>query len=137
MTLLITFLIGLIIFGVIWLFADWVIHIDMVKENCDTYGWAGFKKFKEHFDKTEWEYDNRWENSLFGKSHYEDRFFASIIKFNRVGMIMNNPISFLLARIYVVEYIHKNHKDEIVKNPKKEKIKVVKEEKEKKKLYKW
>ena len=132
---LIILLIGLIISGFVWLFVDWMVHIDMVKDHCDTYGWAGFKKFKEHFDKTEWEYNSLWENSLFGKNYHEDRFHAHIIKFKRVGMMINNPISFLLAKIYLVEYIHKNHKDEIVKNPKKEKIKVVKEEK--KKNYKW
>lgn len=132
--LLLSIVIVLLALGVVWLFVDWLVHISMVKENCDTYGWAGFKKFREHFDKIEWVYESRWENSLFGKVYSNDRFFAHVIKFNGVGMIINNPISFLLAKLYVQGYIQKYHKDEIVKKVKKEKIKVVKE---KKKNYKW
>lgn len=120
-----TWLIGMLIFGVIWLIIDWLVHISMVRDSCHTYGWAGFKKFREHFDKTEWVYENDiYGEGLFGVTgrYQKDKYFASIIKFDDIGMIINNPISSLLVKLYVKGYIQKNHSREVGK---------------KKKNYKW
>jgi len=92
----------------------WIVHIYTVIDENTTYGYAGYRKFMKQFNKTKWFYSESFRWSLFGKEGFsvrvrKDDIFASNIKFNSNGMIINNPFSFLLVRLYVVNYIRKNH----------------------------
>lgn len=88
---------------------DWIVHISMVKEQTTQYGWAGHKKFIEQFHKAEWEYQPYWRKSLFGKEYEKDQYHANIFKFNSKGMIINNPVSYLIVKLYVSGYIKETY----------------------------
>ena len=83
---------------------DWLAHRDMVKSSTNQYGVSNYKKFIEEFHKVEWEHQKLFTSSLFGKDR-KDQFHANIIEFNGRGMIINNPISYLLVKLYVKKYI--------------------------------
>lgn len=88
MTILL-FITGFFLF--IWgalLFANWVTHISMVKGECSRYGWGNYRKFKEQFNKVEWERDSHHPYSFFGKNGRHDHIHADIIRFNGDGMIL-------------------------------------------------
>lgn len=90
---------------------DWTTHIEMVKDHSDSYGKTGHKEFIKQFNHVEWTFNPIWEESLFGKNHSEDYYHAGVIKFNHNGMIVNNPISYLIVKFYVKRYIKLNHSE--------------------------
>lgn len=102
--------------------ADWITHVSMVKSSSSrTYGWAGYKKFIEEFEKANWDYHNAnsisFPNSLFGLDEYgKDQYHANIITFNHNGMIINNPISYIFVKKYVRKHIKNNVKIKRVEN---------------------
>jgi hypothetical protein len=89
--------IGSLIFGtgvfVVIISIDWFIHIEMVRSQKISYGWSNYRKFKEEFDKCNWSLG--WLNSLYD---YNNQIHANIIRFNGVGMIINNPFSYYLTK---------------------------------------
>ena len=91
-------------------FVDWTTHKDMVRDNTETYGYAGYKEFVREFHKVEWSYREQWGDSLFSQDTFshEGYYHASIIKFNDRGMIIKNPIEYLRVRKYVKKYIKEN-----------------------------
>lgn len=87
----------------------------MMKEDSYKYsnGWGNYKKFKKEFNKYEWDLDNTFTDSLFNYSQ-GGYLHASIYRFDNKGMIMIDPISYLLSVIYINKYIRK-HRIKIVK----------------------
>ena len=91
---------------------SWSTHISMTKNYTLASGWGNYKKFKKYFEAIEWDYDESFKRSLFS-SGTASEYHADILKFNGNGMIINNPISYLLVRVYVYKYIDKNFKTKI------------------------
>lgn len=89
---------------------DWSIHVGTRKESLP-YGWAGYRKFKEEFNKGQWEYDKDFKGALFEKDNRygwdgtRDEIFVGKIVFNGKGMVIHNPISYALCMLYVRKYI--------------------------------
>lgn len=109
MEFLISFLIAIIIVGIILLLANWAAHVSMTKDNCKKYGWGTFKDFKIMFDRQDWEIDEKFQ-SLFVYDYYLDtksKIHADIYKFEGKGMLLN-PIAFYRSKIYIKNYIEDN-----------------------------
>jgi competence protein ComGC len=89
----------LILTILIFLIVHWIVHISMVKNEGCKYGWGTFKRFKKEFDKYEWN-NHGYSSSLF--NYCEGGYIhADIYKFNNKGMIMRDPFSYLLSKIYI------------------------------------
>jgi len=114
MDFFIIFPVLMIVLGLLLISIEWSVHVDMVKGRGAQYGRANYKKFVEEFQKVEWERDIYFNNSLFGSDSISgtiDEYHANIIKFNGKGMIIKDPISYLLVKIYVKRYIKQNFED--------------------------
>lgn len=79
---------------------DWSVHLKMTREHCNSVGWASYKKFKNHYNKY------KWGPMPYTADGYEDRtnsckYFASIIRMNGKGMLIRDPISYMLVKRYV------------------------------------
>lgn len=106
---------------VVVLLMFWGVHISQVYEFTKQSGWAGYSKFKREFKKVDWGHKENFSNSLFEKESYNStEYHAGIIQFNRNGMMIHNPLSYLLVKVYVFRYIRKHFK---IKKPKRQKIK--------------
>jgi len=103
------FLIALLFVMTALTLINWSIHRSMVKNSTNKYGVANYKKFLEEFNKVEWTLSEWFNGSLFSESN--DKYHAQIIAFNGKGMIISNPISYLLVILYVKIYIKKNFED--------------------------
>ncbi|MET3505474.1 hypothetical protein [Halalkalibacter oceani] len=83
---------------------SWSVHISMVKEQPEEYGYATFKKFKKEFDKCRWEIQGYHGKTIANFALWDMRdgskFGASIIQFQHKGMIMNNPLCWMRAVLY-------------------------------------
>ena len=84
----------------------WESHLRQTKTYTTQYGWGSFDKFKEEFDKCNWEWKPTWKYSLFDYDS-DSEIHAGIIKFNGDGMLLN-PIDYVRARLYVKKYISDN-----------------------------
>src|SRR5690606_27286010 len=93
---------------------NWFIHIHMTVSYSDQYGWSGYSRFKQKFSEYEWRCENGYRYSLFANG-YTNEVHASIIKFDNKGMVMIDPVSFLLTQLYVRKYIKNNYKKNVVK----------------------
>lgn len=82
---------------------DWATHMHMVKGEHVPYGRASYSIFVEEFEKVNW-IKSDWSEALYSKNGRDDKIHANIIKFNGKGMIINNPISYTLTKIYVARY---------------------------------
>lgn len=103
---------------------QWVTHVQLTKEDSKTYGYATYAKFVEEFEKVNWDYDSSFDG-LCGEYGVTDMFqFSGEISFNGNGMVISNPLSYLLVKIHVKEYIKKEHK---YKKDKKKDKKVINE----------
>lgn len=93
---------------------EWTVHISGVRAHKSDYGWAGYRTFKKEFAKTEWEYDASFKGALFekgnkyGRHETRDEIFVGRIILNGKGMIINNPISYVLCMIHVRKHIKDN-----------------------------
>lgn len=90
-------------FSVIMLLVSWLTHIDMTKGDSSKQGWANYKTFKEYFNRYEWEDSDIFKGSYWNRK-LDCKYHASIIKFEGVGMLINNPINYLLVNNYVRKY---------------------------------
>jgi len=106
--LVILLFISVIIGFVIW--ASYDTHIIMVKKYTNKYGKANYNIFVQEFNKCKWDTE-RWKGSLFDYST-DSEIHASIIKFNGIGMIMQNPIEYLKMIYYVYQYNKKIKREE-------------------------
>lgn len=89
---------------------DWLTHRDMVKSSTKQYGISNYKQFVEEFHKIEWDYERgMFPDSLFTKD-YSSQFHANIVQFNGIGMIINNPFSYLRVKLYVKKQIESNRR---------------------------
>lgn len=103
------------IFVMLLLFAVWYNHITTVKTSVKKYGYANYKKFKREFLKCS--SDDLQFSAIDYKLGYKHNCIDyDLIVFNDIGMIINNPISYLFVCIYIFR-IHK--------------------QKDKERLYKW
>lgn len=82
---------------------NWTVHVSIVKDNADNYGYASFKTFKKHFDSVKWEKTSGgiWDETL------QTRYMHTLLMFNGVGMIINNPISYIRAQLYIRNHMKK------------------------------
>ena len=119
---LLTFLVLITIFLIVLVFIDWLTHLSMTKESVTYAGWAGYRKFKKHFNEVDWEWDNNYKYSLFSMKYRINEYHANSIIFNNNGMLIHNPISYILVKMYVHRYIKKHFRPKKSK-PKKIKVK--------------
>lgn len=103
------------ILGLLVLFISWGVHISMVRDECKTYGWAGFKDFINQFGKADWNKMTFNESGLMGSTH-DDYYHSGIIRFNGNGMIIRDPISYMFVNLFVWDYIRRNYKNKRVIN---------------------
>ena len=94
-TLLVS-IVGLITF-------NWYIHVDLTKRFISCYGWGNYRTFKREFNKTEWR-DKGTEYHLLNDNGGS---VDTTYKFEEKGMIINNPISYILCQIYVKKQYRK------------------------------
>jgi len=87
----------ILITGSAFIWIDYRTHISMVKSSTKEYGKANYNIFFQEFNKCKWDI-KRYKGSLFDKSTNSE-IHASIIQFNGVGMIMQNPIEYLKNEI--------------------------------------
>ena len=103
--LLAILIIALIMIGAItWL--DYGVHVSQVKKFTNEYGKANYKTFLAEFNKIDWRLDE-YNKSLFYFSNgsITSMICAGLIKFNGIGMIMQNPIEYLKANVFVYKYL--------------------------------
>lgn len=79
---------------------DWAVHLSMTKGDCRSCGWASYSTFKKYFNRYEWD-----ENPIIDGSYWnrkiDCKYHANIIKFEGMGMLINNPISLSLVKNFV------------------------------------
>lgn len=96
------FLIGLSI--ILWKIGDWLVHVSQVKDSSSVYGWGNYQKFIREFEKCEWDNeDGEYKYSMWDRERGA-KFHASIIEFNNIGMIINNPIDYVRVDMYVKKF---------------------------------
>jgi hypothetical protein len=93
---------------------DWLAHISMTKDHSSKRGWGNYKKFKREFEKIEWKPLLLYSKSFANRDN-DSEIHANIIKFNGVGMIINNPISLYLCKRYVKKQMLSKPKVELHK----------------------
>ncbi len=85
---------------------NWRVHIQMVKDNTDNYGWGNYNSFVREFRKQNWTFNKIWNESLFDRDNNSE-IHANIFKFNGKGMIL--PFfDYMKATKFVKEYIKEN-----------------------------
>ena len=98
---------------------QWATHVQITKEDSETYGYATYSKFVEEFEKVNWDYDSGFDG-LYGEYGVTDMFqFDGEICFKGNGMVISNPLSYLFVKIYVKEYIKKMRNSNKLKKDKK------------------
>jgi hypothetical protein len=100
----------------IYLWVEWSTHLDMVNTHAVNTGWGSYKDFKREFHKINWRYKHDFPTSVFCNTYFDaehSQFHANIISFNSKGMKINNPISFILCKLYVKKYINKNFRQKV------------------------
>jgi len=113
MTLL-TIILFILAIGSIILLIDYGVHISQVKDHTERYGKSSNNIFIQEFNKCEWD-NSRWKGSLFDYSR-DSQIHAGIIKFNGIGMIMQNPIEYLKMLYFVNQYKTKAKREVEMKN---------------------
>jgi hypothetical protein len=109
MNIFIGFLIAVFFVWLIFSMIIWGVHISMIRNDGCAYGWATYSKFKREFNKYTWNFDYIFTDSLF--NYPEGGYLhASIYRFNNKGMIMRDPVSYLLSALYIRNYIKRNYK---------------------------
>lgn len=110
--------VAIFVLMLVLLLAIWYDHISTVKTVMATYkyGYANYRKFKREISKSS--FDDLEFSAVKYACHYNKHNCVdySLIAFNDIGMIINNPISYLFVCIYIFR-IHK--------------------QKDKERLYKW
>lgn len=109
-------IIGMLIFLLLVLFycslIFWGTHLHMSKQyrnDCESYGYAGFKKFKKEFDKVDWFMPENSLDFLYDKKYpyHSYKIGASLFEFNKIQMVVHNPISYFFVCLYVKKYINR------------------------------
>lgn len=104
----------IVLFFVIFIFIsaflliEWSVHISMTKEDSKKYGWGNYKKFIREFNKYNWD-DKGWNigkphNPSFWDRENKCKLHADIIKFNDIGMVINNPIDLQRVKKHMKQY---------------------------------
>jgi len=101
----------LILVLAIYSFVFWGTHLEMSKNHrkeCESYGYAGHKKFKEQFDKVDWMIPNGWSGDFIYDLNFpshKSSIGADLYVFNKSQMVINNPISFFIVNRYIKKRI--------------------------------
>lgn len=97
-------LIFILIIAIFALIINLIVHISMVISNTTYYGWSTYSKFKNEFNKHKWKHDSVNRYSLFDRQN-GGYLHASVIKYRNKGMIIRDPISFVLTQFYIRKFI--------------------------------
>lgn len=83
----------------IYYLVEYKVHVEMTEETTDKCIKASYEDFMHEFNRTNWEFDNSWTDSLFGKGelYNENEFHASIIKMKNRGYVMKTSGGYFLA----------------------------------------
>lgn len=88
---------------------DWLSHMTMTKDNCKVYGWGNYEKFVKEFNKYNWN-NKGWNSSIplyepsFWDENNNSKLHANIIQFNKIGMLINNPIDLVRVKLFLRKY---------------------------------
>jgi hypothetical protein len=101
-----------IILALVLLTISWIIHLSMTSDSSIKSGWASYSTFKKWFHNYEWEGSNIYKGSLWN-GQIKCTYHAGIIKFEDIGMKINDPFSYFLVLIYVRKYIKNYNKNNV------------------------
>ena len=100
--MLITFLFLMIM--IVFIFTVWLIeHVIKTIDRSHVYGWGNYSKFKREFNKNNWKAFESEPNFLYDCEN-ESRINKCVYEFEKKGMLINNPISFILCEIYIMKH---------------------------------
>lgn len=86
---------------------NWLTHLSMTKSHHEQpCKWISYKRFKEEFDKCEWERTPFFQNSCWNITD-KHQFHAGVISISGRGFWITDPISLHLVNSYVKKYISK------------------------------
>lgn len=104
MTLIFLILLVTLIPLIVLLFASYLTHIWMIKDDIKyPHGYGTFIDFKKQFRSVKWKRDLIFTDSFFGaSSHDENYIHASIIRFGGVDMILD-PISYTIFLLWCIK----------------------------------
>lgn len=105
---MIIFLVSFIVLVLVINMIDWLCHISLTKEHSIAYGTGNYEKFKKHFNQMDWELVGDGVRNWSSDSQCSN----TIIKFNGNGMIIYNPIYYVMTKLYVHNFT-KNHKSSV------------------------
>jgi hypothetical protein len=82
------------------------IHLTMTLIAKESYKIIGFFKFKKEFNSIKkWETNDFFPGSLFSYDHTSS-IHADMFEFNKVNMLILNPVSYYLIRIFLIYKIY-------------------------------
>ncbi|PIH59137.1 hypothetical protein [Paenibacillus sp. LK1] len=103
---------AILILALLLITIDWMIHLSMTLDGSIKSGWASYSTFIKWFHNYEWKGDNVFRGSLWNRE-MKCTYHAGIIKFEDVGMKINDPFSYFLVRIYTRKYIKNHNKNNV------------------------
>lgn len=106
------------IVAIIWVFiglllVNWIAHISMTIGDCKggNWGWGNYWKFKREFRKLKWRKMDNYRSLVSNNQElvhlYDGYLHANIVKFRGIGMVINNPISYLLVTVFIRKEVRK------------------------------
>jgi hypothetical protein len=118
----VTWIVIVLILLFIFTGVSWFVHIEMTTGNTLKHGWGSYSTFKYHFAQYEWSNENgHYKGSLWNREEGCE-YHASIIKIGGVGMLINNPFSYILVVIYMWKFTRRGRKQKaFFKKPSKQK----------------
>lgn len=102
----------ILILALILITIDWIVHLSMTSDGSIKSGWASYSTFKKWFHNYEWKGDNVFKGSLWNRG-MKCTYHAGIIKFEDIGMKINDPFSYFLVRIFARKYIKNYNKNNV------------------------
>lgn len=103
---------SVVILVLILMTIDWIVHLSMTAEGSIKSGWGSYSTYKGWFHNYEWKGDNVYRGSLWNRE-MKCAYHAGIIKFEDIGMKINDPFSYFLVRIYTRKYIKNHNKNNV------------------------
>jgi len=141
-TIIIFFICGALVGFGLWISIEWLVHRAMTKEKDSLVGIgvANYKQFITEFEKVRDEMEYIGNGNGFGGKAYSYKtgrkhyYYASIIYFNHIGMLMRTPWDFFMVERYTKKYA-----DYILRKPRLREKLVEKQRKEEFRLkrYEW
>lgn len=83
---------------VVYYLMDWQAHIKETKRDVQNYGYAGYRSFNREFESTEFQL---YIHECLSNKEESTRLVGNRYIFNTKGMIMRDPISFIITQLKI------------------------------------